>query len=171
MSRALSVPRSDDSPHHSVFSNEVFHTPPIRRSKPGNWRASFVRNSRNAACGSSAMSLNFDRRVDRSTGVKSPLGVWMVNFCTRVWGSCNRRSASPSESRISSAEGCRVSPRNSRSKSRCESSSVTGIPWRASRNAKTASFSPATESFCRTRPSCEKAQWLQPLGFQDAVRS
>src|SRR5918994_2285097 len=78
----------------------------------------------------------------KRSNVNAPPFAGTVKCLTFAWRSLRRRSASPISSRISIAEACSVSPRKSRSKSLCASSSVTSTPCRASRRASIAPAGP-----------------------------
>src|SRR4029077_888602 len=94
-------------------------------------------NSRNLVCGMSMMYGNFVFSLRKSIGLKVVFAARNLGPNTFTWRSLWRGSARPMSSRISRTDGWMVSPRNSRSKSLCASSSVTGTPFRASSRAST----------------------------------
>jgi hypothetical protein len=82
----------------------------------------------------------------------SPICAWISrsSWC-RI---ASRESSRPSSAITSSVEGCTVSPRKSRRKSRCFSSTRVAMPARASRNPTITPAGPPPATQHRTRFTC-----------------
>ena len=107
----------------------------ISSRMPGYFAASSRRKSRNSHCGIIAMNLHCVRSRAKSARTSGVSPITAPSSRTSSCGRARNSRSRPSSCRSSKVDGCTVSPRKSRRKSACFSSTTTDTPARARRSA------------------------------------